>query len=102
MPATLLVVGEVADGHLTKLSAEIATFAARLAAEAGGAGSEEDGVLEGDAEQSGRRHRPPAGSPGASLRSNSPRTRPTPPISSDRLKRSSGCAVTSTRCYRPI
>lgn len=35
MPATLLVVGEVADGHLAKPSAEIATLAARLA-EAGG------------------------------------------------------------------
>jgi electron transfer flavoprotein alpha subunit len=31
MPPTLLVVGEVADGHLTKLSAEIATLAAGLA-----------------------------------------------------------------------
>ncbi len=36
MPATLLVVGEVADGHLTKLSAEIATLAARLAAAGSG------------------------------------------------------------------
>jgi electron transfer flavoprotein alpha subunit len=36
MPATLLVIGEVAEGHLTKLSAEIATFAAGLAAAGGG------------------------------------------------------------------
>ena len=36
MPVALLVIGEVADGHLTKLSAEIATLAARLASEAGG------------------------------------------------------------------
>ena len=36
MPATLLVVAEIADGHLTKLSAEIATFAAGLAAAGGG------------------------------------------------------------------
>jgi electron transfer flavoprotein alpha subunit len=36
MPATLLVVAEVADGHLTKLSAEIASLAAGLAASGGG------------------------------------------------------------------
>ncbi len=36
MPATLLVLGEVADGHLTKLSAEIAALARGLAASAGG------------------------------------------------------------------
>jgi electron transfer flavoprotein alpha subunit len=36
MAAVLLVVGEVADGHLTKLSAEVASLAARLAAAAGG------------------------------------------------------------------
>jgi len=36
MPATLLVVAEIADGHLTKLSAEIATLAAGLAASGGG------------------------------------------------------------------
>jgi len=36
MAATLLVVAEIADGHLTKLSAEIATFAAGLAAAGGG------------------------------------------------------------------
>ncbi|HEY5629524.1 MAG TPA: electron transfer flavoprotein subunit alpha/FixB family protein [Candidatus Limnocylindrales bacterium] len=36
MPPTLLVVGEVADGHLTKLSAEIATLAAALAESSGG------------------------------------------------------------------
>lgn len=36
MPPMLLVVGEVADGHLTKLSAEIATLAAGLAAGIGG------------------------------------------------------------------
>ena len=36
MPATLLVVAEIADGHLTKLSAEIASLAARLASADGG------------------------------------------------------------------
>jgi electron transfer flavoprotein alpha subunit len=36
MAAMLLVVGEVADGHLTKLSAEIATLAAALADARGG------------------------------------------------------------------
>ncbi len=36
MPPTLLVLGEVADGHLSKLSAEVATLAAGLAAGAGG------------------------------------------------------------------
>jgi electron transfer flavoprotein alpha subunit len=36
MPATLLVVAEIADGHLTKLSAEIATLAAGLASSGGG------------------------------------------------------------------
>jgi len=36
MAPQLLVVGEVADGHLTKLSAEIATLAADLAAAGGG------------------------------------------------------------------
>ncbi len=36
MPPTLLVIGEVADGHLTKLSAEIATLAAGLAGSSGG------------------------------------------------------------------
>ena len=36
MPARLLVVAEVADGHLTKLSAEIATLAAALASSGGG------------------------------------------------------------------
>jgi electron transfer flavoprotein alpha subunit len=36
MPGTLLVVGEVADGHLTRLSAEIATLASSLAASGGG------------------------------------------------------------------
>jgi electron transfer flavoprotein alpha subunit len=36
MPATLLVVAEVAEGHLTKLSAEIASLAAGLAASGGG------------------------------------------------------------------
>lgn len=36
MPATLLAIGEVADGRLTKPSIEIATLAARLAAECGG------------------------------------------------------------------
>ena len=37
MPATLLVMAEVADGHLTKLSAELATLAAGLASSSGGA-----------------------------------------------------------------
>ncbi len=37
MPATLLVVGEVADGRLARLSAEIASFAVGLAAAGGGA-----------------------------------------------------------------
>ena len=36
MPVSLLVVAEVAEGHLTKLSAEIATLAASLAAAGGG------------------------------------------------------------------
>jgi len=36
MPATLLVVGEVADGTLTRLSAEMATLAESLAEAAGG------------------------------------------------------------------
>ena len=36
MAATLLVVGEVADGRLTKLSGEVASLAARLAASGGG------------------------------------------------------------------
>src|ERR1051325_7750781 len=46
---------------------------AHLAAEAGGAGGEENGVLKRDAEQLDRRHRPPAGATTASLRSNSSR-----------------------------
>lgn len=36
MPATLLVVGEIAEGHLTKHAAETATFAASVAAACGG------------------------------------------------------------------
>ena len=36
MAPVLLVLGEAADGHLTKLSAEVATVARTLAAEAGG------------------------------------------------------------------
>src|SRR5256714_5936111 len=47
--------------------------AAYLAAEAGGAGGEENGVLKRDAEQLDRRHRPPAGATTATLRSNSSR-----------------------------
>jgi electron transfer flavoprotein alpha subunit len=36
MPPALLVVGEVADGHLTRLSGEVATLARSLAAASGG------------------------------------------------------------------
>src|SRR6266566_4586090 len=46
---------------------------AHFAAEAGGAGGEENGVLKRDAEQLDWRHRPPAGATTASLRSNSSR-----------------------------
>src|SRR5690348_2299764 len=46
---------------------------AHLVAEAGGAGSEKDWILEGRVEQPNRRHRPLAGAATASLRSNSRR-----------------------------
>src|SRR5438105_14505429 len=70
MPAPLLRRDGL--GHDAAQCVEV-DHAAHLAAEAGGAGGEEHGVLKRDAEQLDRRHRPPAGATTASFRSNSSR-----------------------------